>query len=439
MNQTGMTPPADQFLSLAQILNILWRRKMMILLMTLLGLAAGIVYGIVTPPLYRATATVRPGITNFNANGNPERAWHLKDIVRWYKSGLYADGVREALGWESTVRAPIIQAEFIPRGVGVQGGDVVTLTLMHVDGPEAKQILDTTVDAFNSYAEINSVGSSISLARSSLQSQIDKLANDREDVEVKKALLDIEIERTRNELRQVEVEEQALELKIAEHEATQTSRARKAGALEEGVSETETELGEMDHILDRMEIKQERQDVRDSLMTMAPPLDTASYPWWEMAEDKTATTGRLLLSTLNLQRSIWQQRVQAVELRSEVEIAELAHRAELLTQSFDLANRRKLVELTIREQEIRRDRALAQEIVNIEDDIKLIQSQLVVLTSLEKIGVNQVTDNPVRPRKSRAAGLLTLAGLIGSIGLAFVVEYGSLNRQVIFAGQGHGD
>ena len=438
MNQSGSMTPEDQFLSLAQVLNILWRRRLMILLLTLLGLVAGIVYGLVTPPLYRATATVRPGITNFNANGNPERAWHLKDIVRWYKSGLYDESVRSVMGWDASRPAPSIEAEFIPRGVGVQGGDVVTLTLLHVDGAEARQVLDASVAAFNSYAEVNSVGSSISLARSSLRSQIDKLDNDREDVEVKKALLDIEIERTRNELLLVEVEEQALDLKIAEHEATQASRNLKASTLEEGVSENETELGEMDHILDRMEVKQVRQDVRDSLMTAAPNPTVSPYPWWELVEDKTATTGRLLLSTLGLQRSIWQQRVDAVELRSEVEIAELAHRAELLTQSFDLANRRKLVELTIREQEIRRDRALAQEIVNIDDDIKLIESQLDVLISLEKIGVNQVTEKPVRPRKARAAALLTMAGLIGAIGLAFVSEYASRNRGVIFAGGGHG-
>ena len=95
----GETPPGDDFLSLAQILNILWRRRVMIVLLTLLGLAAGIGYGIVVKPLYRATATVRPGITNFMANGNPERSWRIKDVVRWYRRSMYKTGVADTMGW----------------------------------------------------------------------------------------------------------------------------------------------------------------------------------------------------------------------------------------------------------------------------------------------------------------------------------------------------
>ncbi len=424
--------PHEEFLSLAEILNILWRRKVMIVLLTLLGLVAGIVYGIVTPPLYRATANVRPGITRYNSNGHPQRTWHLKDIVRWYRGGLYNTGVRRSLGWESNGLVPLIEAEFIPRGVGVQGGDVVTLTLLHVDGLEAREVLDASIDAFNEYAEVNSVGSDISLSRNSLQRQIEQLANDREDVEVKKALLDVEIERASAELGVIAVEEEALELKIAEHEAAQRHREAKAGRLEEGVESARSELGEMDGILDRMRVKEARQDERDSLMTTEPLVDAVSLPWWEMVEDKTASTGRLLLSTLNMQRAMWNHELEAVELRAEYETADLARRAELLTERFDLANRRRLVELDVREKELNRDRALAQEIVNIDDEIRLIESRLEVLTSLEKIGVIEATEKPVRPRKQRAIGLLTLAGLLGSVGLAFVWEYLSRNRAEIF-------
>ena len=84
--------------------------------------------------------------------------------------------------------------------------------------------------------------------------------------------------------------------------------------------------------------------------------------------------------------------------------------------------------------EINRDRVLEQELTEIEDQVRLLESRLEVLTSLESIGVTQVSDGPVRPRKQRALGLLTLAGFLGSLALALTWEYLSRNREEILRG-----
>ncbi len=432
-NPAGGTPPGDDFLSLAQILNILWRRRLMIVLLTLLGLAAGIGYGVVVKPLYRATATVRPGITNFMANGNPERSWRIKDVVRWYRRSMYKTGVREAMGWEPGRLAPLIEAEFIPRGVGVQGGNVVTLTMLHVNQGESKQILDASIKVFNQYAEINSVGNSLSLERKNLQNQINQLANDRDNVDIKKDLLDIAIERARRELEQIDVEERQLVLKVKEHAVLLQQRTDKADRLEAGVGVVDRGLDDMDGVLERMRAKEARQGHRDSLLAQIPETDQLPFLWWQMAQDKTAMTGRLLLSSLELEAKIWDDQLLAVDLRAENKASDLAHQANLLAIRFDLLNRKELVNLTIREKEINRDRTLAQEVVDIDDEIQLLQSRFEVLTSLEKVGSIDVSINPVRPRKSRAAGLLTMAAFMASICLAFTWEYVSRNRSTIFA------
>ena len=432
-NPVGGTPPGDDFLSLAQILNILWRRRLMIIVLTLFGLAAGIGYGIIVKPLYRATATVRPGITNYLANGNPERSWRIKDVVRWYRRSMYRTGVGEAMGWQLGQPAPLIEAEFIPRGVGVQGGNVVTLTMLHVNQGESKQILDASIEVFNQYAEINSVGNSLSLERKNLQNQINQLANDRDNVDIKKDLLDIAIERARRELDLIVVEEHQLELKVQEHAVLLQQRTDKADRLEVGVGIVDRGLEDMDGVLERMRAKEARQGQRDSLLAQIPDTDQLPFLWWEMAQDKTAMTGRLLLSSLELESKIWDDQLMAVDLRAENDAADLAHQAQLLAIRFDLLNRKELVNLTIREKEINRDRTLAQEVVDIDDEIQLIRSRLEVLTSLEKVGVIDVSINPVRPRKPRAAGLLTLAAFLSSICLAFAWEYVSRNRSTIFA------
>jgi len=432
-NPVGGNPPGDDFLSLAQILNILWRRRLLIVVLTLLGLLAGIAYGIVVKPLYRATAMVRPGITNFLANGNPERSWQIKDVVRWYHRSMYTSGVQKALGWSPGQPAPLIDADFIPRGVGVQGGDVVTLTLLHVDRAEAMEVLNTSITVFNQNAEINTVGSSLSLERQSLQNQIDQLANDRDNVDIKKDLLDIEIERARRELKQIAVQEKQLELKVREHAVLMQQRTDKAERIDIGVGIADRGLGEMDDVLDRMRAKEARQSERDSLLARVPETEQLPFLWWEMAQDKTAITGRLLLSTLELEAKLWDDQLRVVDLRAENASGDLAHQADMLARRFDLANRSELVSLTIREKEINRDRTLTQELVDIEDEIRLLQSRREVLTSLERVGMIEVSDKPVRPRKARAAGLLTLAAFLGSIGLAFGWEYVSRNRSTIFA------
>lgn len=431
--QAGGTPPRDDFLSLAEILNILWRRRLLILLLTLLGLAAGVAYGLVVQPLYRATATVRPGITNYRPNGDPERSWQIKDIVKWYNRSIYTAGVRDSLGWQPGAKVPLIDAEFIPRGVGVQGGNVITLNLLHGDPEEARSVLEASIGAFNRYAEINSVGNSISLERSNLQNQIDQLSNDRENIEVKRALLDIEIERAKRELEQIKVEEKTLDLRIREHAVLMEQRDLKATELERGVSDVTEGLGEMSGLLDRMKAKEARQSEVDTLLSRVPSTTQLPFLWWEMAQDKTALTGELLLNTLELEAGVWDDKLQAVDLRATNRAEDLRHQAELLSARFDLANRKELVRLTVLEKEINRDRALEQEVVDIEDEKRLLRSRLDVLTSLEKVGVIAVSDGPVRPRKLRAAALLTAAGLLGSILLAFAWEYVSRNRRVIFA------
>lgn len=431
--QAGGTPPRDDFLSLAEILNILWRRRLLILLLTLLGLAAGVAYGLVVQPLYRATATVRPGITNYRPNGDPERSWQIKDIVKWYNRSIYADGVRDSMGWQPGSQVPLIDAEFIPRGVGVQGGNVITLNLLHGDPEEARRILEASIGTFNNYAEINSVGNSISLERSNLQNQIDQLANDRENIEVKRALLDIEIERAKRELEQIKVEEKALDLRIREHAVLMEQRDLKATELERGVSDVTAGLQEMAGLLERMKAKEARQSELDTLLVREPSAAQLPFLWWEMAQDKTALTGELLLNTLELEAGVWDDKLQAVDLRTTNRAEDLRHQAELLSARFELANRKELVRLTVLEKEINRDRALEQEVVDIEDEMRMLHSRLDVLTSLEKVGVIAVSDRPVRPRKLRAAAMLTAAGLLGSILLAFVWEYVSRNRRVIFA------
>ena len=61
------------------------------------------------------------------------------------------------------------------------------------------------------------------------------------------------------------------------------------------------------------------------------------------------------------------------------------------------------------------------------------EAQISALSPIERVGPITSSPKPVRPRKSRAVGILTFAGLIGGIGLAFVWDYVWNHRREIFA------
>lgn len=429
----GIPRPANDIVSLASILNILWRRRLIVVLLTLAGLVAGIVYVAITDPLYRAVATVRPGITSYSESGNPQRTWQLKDIVRWYRRGLYGEGVKHRLGFPEGSYRPDITAEFIPRGVGIQGGNVVTLTTLSTTREQAEQILSASIETFNHYAEINSVGNDLSLTRSVLENEIENLKHDRDDIDIKRDLLELRIGRKGDELKGIAIEQQRLELAVKEHLARQGLRAEKANILETGVDSTVTGLQEMAYYLERMREKESRQGDLDSTLSSVPSTEQLPFLWWELAQDKTAMAGRMLANSLEMQSAMWEDQIEAAELRHTNEIQDFKHESDLLLQNYELAYRKALLESEVREMEINRDRSLSQELIDVEDLIQVQRSRLDLLTPLESIGTIFVSDNPVRPRKQRAIGLLILMGFLGSLALALVWEYLSINRHEIFS------
>ncbi len=73
--------------------------------------------------------------------------------------------------------------------------------------------------------------------------------------------------------------------------------------------------------------------------------------------------------------------------------------------------------------------------VVLEADLKGNQVQLDMLTPLEQIGRVTVSQHAVRPRKMRAATILTFLAFMGSIFVVFAWEYFQRNKDVISLGE----
>ena len=136
-----------------EFLNIFFRGRWLILAVTVLGVVAGLVYGVVTKPLYLGTVQVRPGIVTYSAQGDPIRGWALKDVVQWFETKRYWGDMKQLEDFKDYKTAPVISAEFIPIGLQwTPGGNIITLTNLARSPEQSLDILEQAVLSFNRQA-----------------------------------------------------------------------------------------------------------------------------------------------------------------------------------------------------------------------------------------------------------------------------------------------
>ena len=81
--------------------------------------------------------------------------------------------------------------------------------------------------------------------------------------------------------------------------------------------------------------------------------------------------------------------------------------------------------------EIRLDKELPHERAMLHNSLDRAGVDLEIISPLEQVGRITVSDKPVRPRKMRAATILTVLAFFGSLALVFVWEYFQVNREEI--------
>lgn len=422
-------------LTLAGLLNIIWRRLWLIVALTLLGAAAGIVYGIVVTPLYRATAQVRPGITAYGPNGEPYREWHLKDVVRFYQRGLHGDIMRERLGWDARLGTPLIQADFIPRGTqNIQGGNVITLSTLAPSAAEASNVLRQAIEAFVIYAEADTTSNGLYLTRRGLEIQIAQLRNKIAGLANRRRELDLEIADQEAEMNLVEAGSRRVDLELRKVPLLNEHRSRGAERSEEQAQALRRDLAEVQAVI--AEVRRAAPLAagrRDSLLAAGGRDGLAPWLAGELARDDGEVLGRLVQDLLGLRTRALLDETRADSLRHLVALAEFAVEDLHVKKELELAKERAAIRNEIGRLQLERDHEVAVDQVELEQEITGREVQLAALSPLERIGDVHAGAGPVRPRRSRAVLILAALGLLGSLALAFLWEYVDVHRDEIFS------
>ncbi|MCK9997488.1 MAG: hypothetical protein KAH56_14530 [Candidatus Krumholzibacteria bacterium] len=422
----------DRFaFTLPSLLNILFRGRWIIAVCTVLGLIAGIGYGIVVKPLYRSSVQIRPGIVAYTENGGPLRGGIREDIVNFFQSSLYWQDMRAESRFDDLKTPPVILAQFVPSAIQfMAGGEVITLINLSTDPERAMSILECAVKSFNHQGFADSLSSDIHLTRKGIEVRMEGIAQDIELVESKENKVVLEIKQVQGELKLIDYEHQKLELDLKILAEENARLARTAEITLDEVDLVRERLVEAEKIL-AFALKAEQDTTAGSDQPRETDDPVGEVLKQTASREQAGRVGDLLITVNVLSTDIYQGVVKADSLQgriidNEQEMARLKLVGELVLAKNESDVNQKLGDL-----EIILTKDLPHERATLQNSLREEQIRLNTISPLEQVGKITVTEKPVRPRKSRAVIILTMLAFFGSLALVLVWEYFQVNREEI--------
>lgn len=426
MNQDAAPAPG---LSLPGLLNILYRGRRLVLLAVAAGLVAGLGYSFLVRPLYRATAQVRPGIVSYSDQGAPIREWALKDIVRWFRTFLYWEDLRQLEPFAQRKGPPTIVADYIPEGPQFQqGGDVITLTCLDADPLQAVAILRTAIASFNSQASQDSLGSTMHLTLGGARVRMEKIRNDIAQMEAARERARLDIAARERALQLLAADDRRLALRIDKLASERAWRDSAAVTVLADAAAARARLDEAQDLLQRVMAAEggavaapRGGDAQTDLLLQA------------VRREQAGRVGDLLDTVDRLSGRVAAGEVAADSLRHRVRAIDLEIAGLRLEREVDLAKRQADIRQEIADLQLVLEKDLPHQQAQFAADLEGERVRVALLTPLEQIGRITVSDRPVRPRKLRATAILTGLGLASGVFLVLFREYYRRNREAILA------
>ncbi len=422
----------DQFVfTLPSLLNILFRGRWIIMVCTVLGLIAGIGYGIVVKPLYRSSVQIRPGIVAYTEIGGPLRGGIREDIVNFFQSSLYWQDMRGEPQFANMKTAPIILAQFVPSAIQfMAGGEVITLTNLSTDPEQAMSILECAIHSFNNQGFADSLSSDLHLTQKGIEVRMQGIVQDIEMVESKESKVALEMKQVQGELKLIDYERQKMDLDLKTLAGENARLARTVEFTLEEVALARERLVEAEKML-AVALQAEQDTTAGSGQVRGTDDPVVEVLKQTASREQAGRVGELLITVNTMSASIYESVVKADSLQgrimdNEQEMARLKLVGELVLTKNESDINQKLGDL-----EIHLTRDLPHERAMLQNDLRGEQIRLNTISPLEQVGRITVSEKPVRPRKSRAITILTMLAFFGSLGLVLVWEYFQVNRQEI--------
>jgi hypothetical protein len=312
------------------------------------------------------------------------------------------------------------------------GGDVITLTNLSRQPQRAVAVLERAMVAFVNQAASDSLSGDITLTIRGIEIRMDQLANDLQMVTALEERAVLEIAQLERELDLVGYEEKKVQLELTTLASENAWRGRAVETTLEGAALSRQRLADAEKML-TVSLASEQ--------TAGPKIsagDGRGDPVTQVLKqsatrEQAGRVGDLLLTVNTLSESIFAGQVKADSLRSRITATEQEIKRLEIYRDIVLANDRQDIAQKIADKRIVLNRELLHDRQALENDLAAERIKLDMVTPLERVGSIAVTDKPVRPRKLRAAAILTILAFFFAVFLVLVREYFQVNRAVITA------
>ncbi|MDL1958604.1 MAG: Wzz/FepE/Etk N-terminal domain-containing protein, partial [Deltaproteobacteria bacterium] len=188
-------------IDLAELVGVLWRRRWFMLGVIIFFVGLAVAYCFITTPRYEIVAQLRPGITGFDARGNPVRDWTPKDIESWFARKGYPDTVAGLLGDNTSI--PIIRAS------SNRQAKIVTVSLYWPDSAQGKQILGSIIDVLASTGS-EGIQQRLAVSRRQIEEEIHETESELEHIPIERGRFDDQIAREKNKIQVIDTELDAI-------------------------------------------------------------------------------------------------------------------------------------------------------------------------------------------------------------------------------------
>gem|GEM_PF-1284404 len=369
----GLEYAPDDEIDLFQLLEHLWRQRLMVVFTVAASLACAVFYLLLATPLYEVNMQVRPGVTAYGEEGEARR-WSIDDIVAWVRQQQYRNLLKNSSSSGGDV--PTIKAE--------RQGDAsaVTLSLAHPDPEYGREFLQNVFNRWvHHYVEAGH-DPQIALARKQLEKDVQGLEDQLEHLESV----------TLPNLR-MDIEERKERIKIQTHAIDLVEERRAAN---------ERVLSQMQERMDvTLANTNELTTLRDQLLARSNVQDLTLLLYTNIIQQNIFHVSQLQERIGNLEKTILADRKEERDLQKTI---------------GDIRQEIERIRLQVEVEAEQSKRALQRR-------IELTRDKMEVLAPVELVSGPLATEHPVAPRKTLVASLALVAG--GFLGILLALATGA--------------
>jgi len=375
-------------INLVDLFGVLWKQRLLVVVITLLFVTLAVFYIFIEPPDYEITAQIAPGITDFEDNGNVIRNVTSSEIIAWFEeeayTGLFDDKIK---------RLPEIKAKGITRTNNVK------LIYYHESPSEGVNILNRIIHGLIN-GEANDFNKELNVRKTILKQ---KISTENQGISLfmidKKRINSVDKEKIENGIINTNNKIKLLENKIS--------------ILRDNIQDTELVLVNTKNRIENVsENTAEMMRLREQMV--------------KDGSDKIALLmySNIIQQNISFSNSLQRQILDLKNEMSSLEVEENSHLKQidyLSTQIRDFILDRDN-SLVLREDELG---------LSIEKSKIMIESLNIQLGNLSTIEINMPpmsSDKPEKPNKLLTVMLAFSFGLVAALVTAFIVEFWLSNK-----------